>query len=183
MMADQNKENYYKEQTRTSKTVVNTAKCDCLSRVWFSVFIWFVEANGGKRARQAQSASPARGEEHKIRISPCLRSTEKGKNKNFTYLQARLETDHVASLRDRRHFSVPLTNRDERKDRVRGEACAKRGARKKWLKCNFFAPSHPPPFPGARLPIALSFWFWFLPLFGKNAKKVSISGYHKSHVV
>ena len=140
-----------------------------------------MEAN----ARRAQSASPARGEEHKIRISPCLRSTEKGKNKNFTYLQARLETDHVASLRDRRHFSVPLTNRDEREDRVRGEACAKRGARKKWLKCNFFAPSSlpPPPFPGARLPIALSFWFWFLPLFGKNAKKVSISGYHKSHVV
>ena len=86
-----------------------------------------MEAN----ARRAQSASPAREEEHKIRISPCLRSTEKGKNKNFTYLQARLETDHVASLRDRRHFSVPLTNRDEREDRVRGEACAKRGARKK----------------------------------------------------
>ena len=138
-----------------------------------------MEAN----ARRAQSASPARGEEHKIRTSPCLRSTEKGKNKNYAYMQAGLETDHVASLKDRRHFSVPLTNRAERKDRVRGEARAKREARKKWLKCNFFAPSHPPPFPGARLPIALSFWFWFLPLFGKNAKKVSISGYHKSHVV
>ena len=86
-----------------------------------------MEAN----ARRAQSVSPARGEEHKIRTSPCLRSTEKGKNKNYAYLQARLETDHVASLRDRRHFSVPLTNRDEREDRVRGEACAKRGARKK----------------------------------------------------
>ena len=86
-----------------------------------------MEAN----ARQAQSASPARGEEHKIRISPCLRSTEKGKNKNFTYLQARLETDHVASLKDRRHFPVPLTNRAERKDRVRGEAHAKREVRKK----------------------------------------------------
>ena len=86
-----------------------------------------MEAN----ARRAQSESLARGEEHKIRTSPCLCSTEKGKNKNFTYLQARLETDHVASLRDRRHFSVPLTNRDEREDRVRGEACAKRGARKK----------------------------------------------------
>ena len=86
-----------------------------------------MEAN----ARQAQSASPARGEEHKIRITPCLRSTEKGKNKNYAYLQAGLETDHVASLKDRRHFSVPLTNRAERKDRVSGEACANRGARKK----------------------------------------------------
>ena len=123
MMADQNKENYYKEQTRTSKTVVNTAKCDCLSRVWFRR----MEAN----ARRAQSVSPARGEEHKIRTSPCLRSTEKGKNKNYTYLQARLETEHAASLKDRRHFSVPLTNRAERKDRVSGEACANRGARKK----------------------------------------------------
>ena len=86
-----------------------------------------MEAN----ARRAQSVSPARGEEHKIRTTTRLRSTEKGKNKNYAYLQARLETDHVASLRDRRHFSVPLTNRDEREDRVRGEACAKRGARKK----------------------------------------------------
>ena len=86
-----------------------------------------MEAN----ARRAQSESLARGEEHKIRTSPCLRSTEKSKNKNFTYLQARLETDHVASLRDRRHFSVPLTNRDERKDRMSDEARAKRGARKK----------------------------------------------------
>lgn len=86
-----------------------------------------MEAN----ARRAQSVSPARGEEHKIRTSPCLRSTEKGKNKNYAYLQAGLEADHVASLRDRRYFSVPLTNRDERKDRVRDEACAKRGARKK----------------------------------------------------
>lgn len=86
-----------------------------------------MEAN----ARRAQSVSPARGEEHKIRTTPCLRSTEKGKNKNYAYLQARLETDHVASLRDRRHFSVPLTNRDERKDRMSDEARAKRGARKK----------------------------------------------------
>lgn len=163
---------------------MNTAKCDCLSCVWFCIFIWFVGANGGKREASAKCKSSARGgaQDSHYALPPFDR---KGKNKNYAYLQARLETDHVASLRDRRHFSVPLTNRDEREDRVRGEACAKRGARKKWLKCNFFAPSSLPhtPFPGARLPIALSFWFWFLPLFGKNAKKVSISGYHKSHVV
>ena len=142
MMADQNKENYYKEQTRTSKTVVNTAKCDCLSRVWFSVFIWFVEANGGKREASAKCKSSARGGAQDSHFA--LPPTEKGKNKNYAYLQAGLETDYVASLKDRRHFSVPLTNRAERKDRVRGEARAKREARKKWLKCNFFC-SLPPP--------------------------------------
>ena len=144
MMADQNKENYYKEQTRTSKTVVNTAKCDCLSRVWFSVFIWFVEENGGKREASAKWKSSARGGAQDSHFALPLFDRKRQKQ-NFTYLQARLETEHAASLKDRRHFSVPLTNRAERKDRVSGEARAKRGARKKWLKCNFFAPSPPPP--------------------------------------
>ena len=128
-----------------------------------------MEAN----ARQAQSASPARGEEHKIRISPCLCSTEKGKNK----------ISPICKLGWKRNMQLALRTGDIFPFHWRTELSARTGwvakhARREGLERSdwnviFLVPPPPPPtpFPGARLPIALSFWFWFLPLFGKKRKK------------